>query len=78
MEELVVSFSEQEKNEMGDGSSSLEIPHRENLVQLESSEKIVPKAGMIYGSEEEVYNFYLQYSIGEGFGITKIKHKIGR
>ena len=45
---------------MGDGSSSLEIHHRENSVQLELFEKIVPKAGMILGSEEEVYNFYLE------------------
>ena len=78
MEGLVVRFSEQDKNEMGDGSSSLEIHYRENSVQLELFEKIVPKAGIILGSEEEGYNFYLEYAVREGFDITKKRHKIRR
>ncbi|KAH7663258.1 FHY3/FAR1 family protein [Dioscorea alata] len=43
------------------------------MVVVEDSicERITPKAGMVFNSEEEVYDFYVKYAQQEGFGITK-------
>lgn len=71
MAELELAFYEQRKNRTIARSSSLGIlsKGKEKMVWLKDSicEKVTPKAGMIFNSEEEVYN---EYSI-EGFGITK-------
>ncbi|XP_050216197.1 protein FAR1-RELATED SEQUENCE 6-like [Mercurialis annua] len=38
---------------------------------------LVPKVGMMFNSEEEVYSFYIRYAQKEGFGITKSRTKNG-
>ncbi|XP_039146884.1 protein FAR-RED IMPAIRED RESPONSE 1-like [Dioscorea cayenensis subsp. rotundata] len=60
-----------------EGSSSFEILNK--VVHLEDSicETVIPKAGMTLDSEEEVYNFYVEYAWHEGFGITKRTTKSG-
>ncbi|KAH7685558.1 FHY3/FAR1 family protein [Dioscorea alata] len=63
------------------GSSIFEIVNKEKekIVHFEDSicEAIIPKAGMTLDSEEEVYNFYVEYARHEGFGITKRTTKSG-
>lgn len=39
--------------------------------EVELSERVVPKVGMVLSSEKEVYNLYVEYARQEGFGITK-------
>ncbi|KAH7658032.1 FHY3/FAR1 family protein [Dioscorea alata] len=79
--ELEHVSSESSKNGTEAGTSSLETlnKEREKILQSEDSlhGKVVPKAGMILNSEEEVYNMYIEFARQEGFGITKRSTRSG-
>lgn len=66
MVELELESSEQAKNGIEDRSSSLEIlnKEKEKMVELENSvlENVIPSAGMVFNSDKEVYNFYVEYA----------------
>ena len=45
-------------------SSEQEKKGKEKIVELEKpiSEKIIPKAGLVFNSKEEVYSLYVEYA----------------
>ncbi|XP_039130925.1 protein FAR1-RELATED SEQUENCE 5-like [Dioscorea cayenensis subsp. rotundata] len=69
------------KNGKEVGSSNTEITNKEKekMVEFERPllEKVIPKAGMVFNSEEEVYSLYVEYARQEGFGIAKKSTKVG-
>ncbi|KAH7659854.1 FHY3/FAR1 family protein [Dioscorea alata] len=77
MEEVVFGCSEQEKDNVEVGCSSFEMHAKEKSVDLDLVENIVPEAGMMRDSEEEVYKLYIEYARREGFGITKKSTRLG-
>ena len=52
---------------------------KEKMVELEKliSERIIPKASMMFNSEEEVYSLYVEYVRQEGFAIAKRSTRSG-
>ncbi|KAH7685830.1 FHY3/FAR1 family protein [Dioscorea alata] len=77
MGEVVLVCSEQGKDNVEVGCSNYEIHGKEKPVDLDLVENIVPEAGMILDSKEEVYKLYIQYARREGFGSTKKSTRLG-
>ncbi|KAH7690216.1 FHY3/FAR1 family protein [Dioscorea alata] len=81
MEDLEVGYSERAMNETMAGSSGAATlnKEKEQLTQPKDSlpSKIVPTAGMIFNSKQQVYNFYIECARQEGFGITKNRTRSG-